>query len=213
MITLHGYWRSTASYRVRIALNLKQVDYRQVTHDLRANHHKLTAFLALQPQGMVPAIEVGEEVLIQSPAIIEWLDETYPTPAFLPEDLSDRAVVRAMAAIVGCDIHPLNNLRVLRALREMFGASEEACNEWIGKWIGKGFEALEVLIARHGRGFAFGDRPTVADIYLVPQVYSAQRFGVNLEAFPRLLAAVSTANALPAFADAAPGKQPDADPS
>lgn len=213
MIKLHGYWRSTASYRVRIALNLKQVDYRQVTHDLRANHHKLAAFLALQPQGMVPAVELGEEALIQSPAIIEWLDETYPNPAFLPEDLADRAVVRAMAAIVGCDIHPLNNLRVLRALREMFGASEEACKEWIGKWIGEGFEALEVLIARHGRGFAFGDRPTVADIYLVPQVYSAQRFGVSLEAFPRLLAAVSTANALPAFADAAPGKQPDADPS
>ena len=211
MITLHSYWRSTASYRVRIALGLKGLDYAQVTHDLRAGEQRAAGFMALAPQGLVPALETDGAVLTQSLAIIEWLDETFPAPALLPADREGRAVVRAMAQVVACDIHPLNNLRVLTALREDFGAHEAAVSRWIGHWIAEGFAALETLVARHGGRFAYGDMPGLADCCLVPQMFAAERFEVDVAAFPRLRAAVANAREFEAVRQAAPAAQPDAD--
>jgi len=211
--TLHGYWRSGTSYRVRIALNLKGLAYAQETLDLRTAAQGSTAYRALNPQGLVPALEVDGAVLTQSPAILEWLDERHPDPPLLPPSPDDRAVVRAMAALIACDVHPLNNLRVLNALRSEFGADADAVTRWIARWIGDGFAALETMVVRHGRGFAWGDAATIADCCLVPQLYAAERFGVDLSPFPALRAAGERARALPAFAEAHPDRQPDADPA
>lgn len=208
---LHGYWRSSAAYRTRIALGLKGLSYAQQGIDLRTGAQRSAAFVALNPQGMVPALEADGAVLTQSPAILEWLEETHPNPALLPANPLDRAHVRAMSAVIGCDIHPLNNLRVGKALRDTFGADQAAVDAWAGRWILPGFEALEALVARHGGGWCFGDAPTLADCYLIPQIYSARRFNVPLEAFPRLLAIDSAAAAHPAFIAAHPDAQPDAD--
>lgn len=208
---LHGYWRSGAAYRTRIALALKGLAYDQQGVDLRTGAQKSPVFVALNPQGMVPALEVDGAVLTQSPAILEWLEETYPSPPLLPADPVARAHVRAMAALIGCDIHPLNNLRVGKALRETFGADQAAVDAWAARWITPGFEALEALVGRHGAGWCFGDAPGLADCYLVPQIYSARRFNVPLEAFPRLLAIEAAAAAHPAFMAAHPDAQPDAD--
>lgn len=210
-LTLHDYWRSSASYRVRIALNLKGLDHAHVAHDLRAGEQRDPGYLALNPQGLVPAIETGEAVIAQSPAIIEWLEERYPDPPLLPKGASERAVVRGMAALVACDIHPLNNLRVLDRLRSQFDADSAGVKQWIAHWIGAGFEALEKYVARYGGGFAYGDAPTMADCYLVPQIYSAERYKVELTPYPRLVAAAERARALPAFERAHPDKQADAD--
>jgi maleylpyruvate isomerase len=211
MLRLHGYWRSTASYRVRIALNLKGAPYEQATYDLRTDAHKDLGYLSLAPHGLVPALESDDGVILESPAILEWLEERFPQPRLLPEDAFARAAVRAMAGLIGCDIHPLNNLRVLRALRSEFEAKPEAVERWIARWVGDGFAALEVLVARHGQGFAFGAEPTLADCYLVPQVYAARRFGVDLADFPAIRAAAAGAEALPAIQAAHPDRQPDAD--
>jgi maleylpyruvate isomerase len=208
---LHGYWRSGAAYRTRIALALKRQAYETQGVDLRTGAHKSEVFVALNPQGMVPALELDGAVLTQSPAILEWLEETCPAPALLPAAPVDRAHVRAMAALIGCDIHPLNNLRVGKALRETFGADQPAIDAWAARWILPGFEALEALVARHGKGWCFGDAPTLADCYLIPQVFSARRFNVPLEAFPRLLAIDTLASQHPAFIAAHPDAQPDAD--
>ena len=208
---LHGYWRSGAAYRTRIALALKGLDYEPQGVDLRTGAHKSEVFVALNPQGMVPALEFDGAVLTQSPAILEWLEETCPAPALLPAAPADRAHVRAMSALIGCDIHPLNNLRVGKALRETFGADQPAIDAWAARWILPGFEALEALVARHGDGWCFGDAPTLADCYLIPQIYSARRFNVPLEAFARLLAIDTLASQHPAFIAAHPDAQPDAD--
>jgi len=208
---LHGYWRSGAAYRTRIALALKGLAYDQQGIDLRTGAQRSEAFVALNPQGMVPALEVDGAVLTQSPAILEWLEEAHPTPALLPADAVDRAHVRAMAALIGCDIHPLNNLRVGKALRETFGADQAAVDAWAARWIVPGFEAMEALVAHHGAGWCFGDAPTLADCYLIPQIYSARRFNVPLDAFPRLMAIDATAALHPAFIAAHPDNQPDAD--
>ena len=208
---LHGYWRSGTSYRTRIALNLKGLDYHRVAVDLRLGQQGEAGYLALNPQGLVPALVTDEEaVLTQSPAIVEWLEERFPQPPLLPADLTARAQVRAMAAVVGCDIHPLNNLRVLKAIKAL-GADEQATADWIGRWIGAGFEALEDMVVRYGRGWCYGDTPTLADCYLVPQIYSARRFNVDLTPYSSLVAIEQAAAAHPAFVAAHPDQQPDAD--
>ena len=209
---LHGYWRSGTSYRTRIALNLKGLTYETAPVDLRTGAQKSDAYLALNPQGLVPALETGDGlVLTQSPAILEWLEEMHPTPALLPSSAADRACVRAMAALIGCDIHPLNNLRVLGALRKDFDADQAATDAWAARWIVSGFDALEALVARDGGDFCFGDAPTLADCYLIPQLYSARRFNVDTAAWRSLTAIETHALAQPAFAAAHPDRQPDAD--
>lgn len=210
---LHGYWRSGTSYRVRIALNLKGLRYDQRTHDLRTGAQHAPDYRAINPQGLMPALETDDGILVQSPAILEWIEDRYPDPPLLPRDPADRAIVRAMAATIGCDIHPLNNLRVLKRLRGELAVSEEQVSGWTATWIADGFAALEKQVARHGRGFAFGDRPGLADCYLVPQVYSAERFGVDLSPYPALMAAATAARALDAVRAADPALQPDADPA
>jgi maleylpyruvate isomerase len=208
---LHGYWRSGASYRVRIALGLKRLAYETAAHDLRQGAQKAADYLALNPQGMVPALEDGDLVVTQSPAILEWLEETRPEPALLPKGATDRAHVRAMAALIGCDIHPLNNLRVLKSLRGDFGADQATVDAWAARWITPGFTALETFVARHGDGWSFGEAPGLVDCYLIPQLYSARRFNIDLDAWPRLLAVESKALEHPAFQAADPDRQPDAD--
>jgi maleylpyruvate isomerase len=212
-LRLHGYWRSSAAYRVRIALNLKGLAYEQATHDLRLGEQRDPGYRALAPQGLVPALEADGRVFTQSLAILEWLDERFPEPPLLPADPDGRAVVRSMAALIACDIHPLNNLRVLQGLRAQFAADQAQVDRWTAGWITEGFTALEALVARHGGAFAYGDDPTLADCCLLPQVYSAERFKVDLAPFPRLGAVAARAGALDAFATAHPSRQPDADPA
>ncbi|MBA2934904.1 maleylacetoacetate isomerase [Sphingomonas sp. CGMCC 1.13654] len=210
---LHNYWRSGTSYRTRIALNLKGLTYEQRAYDLRAGMQKDAAYKTLNPQMMVPTLETDDGALLtQSPAILEWLEERYPEPSLLPKNANERAIVRAMAALIGCDIHPLGNLRVLGQLRTQFGADGAAVKQWTARWIGDGFAALETLIERHGRRFAYGDVPTLIECYLVPQLYSAERFEVDVSPYPRLLAAANAARALPEVEAAHPDRQPDADP-
>ncbi|HKY81191.1 MAG TPA: maleylacetoacetate isomerase [Sphingobium sp.] len=212
-LILHGYWRSGTSYRTRIALNAKGLDYTQKTYDLRAGAHRSDAFRALNPQGLVPALEAGSMVLTQSTAILEWLEERWPTPALLPADPDERAIVRAMTLLVACDIHPLNNLRVLNHLRSDFGADGNAVRRWIGHWVAEGFTPLETMIARHGGRYSFGDSLSMADCHLVPQVYSAERFGVDLAPYPAILAVAARLRDHPAVAAAHPDRQPDSDAS
>ena len=209
---LYSFFRSGTSHRLRIALNLKGVATDYVAVDLRVDEQQGDAFKSVNPQQMVPALDTGKQVLIQSPAIIEWLEEKHPTPALLPAGPDDRAQVRALAAMVGCDIHPLNNRRVLQTLRKQFGANEDAINAWCATWISAGFDAYEALIAadtQRGR-FSFGDNPTLADVYLIPQVESARRFNVDLTQWPHIMAVEKACMALEAFQKAAPGQQPDA---
>ena len=211
LITLHGYWRSSAAYRTRIALNLKGLPYDTVTYDLRLGAQASPGYAALNAQRLVPTLQTQQGLLSQSPAILEWLDEAYPATPLLPADPWDRAQVRAMAALVACDVHPLNNLRVLKALRQDFAASERQVQAWIARWITDGFTGLEVLIGRQGDGWSYGASPTLADCHLVPQIYSARRFSVDLTAFPAICAIEARAADHPAFQAAHPDRQPDAD--
>ncbi|MFY7859673.1 MAG: maleylacetoacetate isomerase [Limnohabitans sp.] len=209
---LYNFFRSGTSHRLRIALNLKGIATDYVAVDLRVEAHLQDAFKSVNPQQLVPALDTGEQVLIQSPAIIEWLEEKYPTPALLPTQAEERAHVRALAAIVGCDVHPINNRRILETLRKQFGANEDAINAWCATWIGAGFDAYEALIAadtQRGR-FSFGDSPGLADVYLIPQIESARRFKVDLSRWPLIAGIEQACNALEAFQKAAPGVQPDA---
>jgi maleylpyruvate isomerase len=209
---LYGFFRSGTSHRLRIALNLKGIACEQVAVDLRREQHLGEAYKAINPQQLVPALEVDGRVMTQSPAIIEWLEEQHPEPPLLPADADGRAQVRALAAIVGCDIHPVNNRRILEALRLRFGADDAAVNDWCGTWIGAGFDAFQALVEAHGRAgpFAFGAQPTIADVYLVPQIESARRFKVDLTRWPRLMAIDDACGQLEAFRRAAPAVQPDA---
>lgn len=209
---LYNFFRSGTSHRLRIALNLKGITTDYVAVDLRVEAHLKEAFKSVNPQQLVPALDTGEQVLIQSPAIIEWLEEKYPTPALLPAQAEERAHVRALAAIVGCDVHPINNRRILETLRKQFGANEDAINAWCATWIGAGFDAYEALLAadsQRGR-FSFGDRPGLADVYLIPQIESARRFKVDLSRWPLIAGIEQACNALEAFQKAAPSMQPDA---
>jgi maleylpyruvate isomerase len=208
---LHGYFRSSASYRVRIALNLKGLRAEHLPHHLRKGEQCAPAYLALNPQGFVPTLEDGSgTVLTQSLAIIEWLDETHPEPPLLPRDPLARAKVRAFAMALACDTHPVQNLKVLARLREM-GLPEEQVTGWAAWANREGLTACETLIAHQSGPFCFGAAPTIADLCLVPQLANARRFGVDVAAFPRLLQAEAAAKALAAFADAAPERQRDAE--
>ncbi len=210
---LYNFFRSGTSHRLRIALNLKGLQAQYVAVDLRTEQHLKDDFKAINPQRLVPALEVEEgQVLIQSPAIIEWLEEKHPAPALLPADVDARAHVRALAAVIGCDVHPINNRRILEYLRKQFGAQEDAVNAWCATWISDGFDAFEALLAADAkRGeFCFGDAPTLADVYLVPQVESARRFKVDLTRWPRIAAVDAACAKLEAFRKAAPAEQPDA---
>jgi maleylpyruvate isomerase len=208
---LHGYFRSAASWRVRTALNLKGVATEQVFHHLRRNEQRAPDYLALNPQGLVPALELDDGVVLtQSLAIIEWLDETFPRPALLPADAIERAHARAVALVLAADTHPLQNLGVLARLREM-GRPEDEVQTWAANANAAGLAACEVLVGTPKRSFCFGDTPSVADICLVPQLGNARRFGVDVNRFPRLLLIEAACLALPAFADAVPSRQPDAE--
>jgi maleylpyruvate isomerase len=207
---LHGYFRSSASYRVRIALNLKGLSAEHLSHHLRKGEQCAPAFLAINPQGLVPALEAEDAVLTQSLAIIEWLDETHPNPPLLPKDPLRRAKVRAFAMALACDTHPVQNLKVLARLRQL-GLAEEQVTEWAAWANREGLGACETLIAAERGPFCFGDAPTLADLCLVPQLANARRFGVDVTAYPRLLKAEAAAKGLKAFVDAAPDKQPDAE--
>ena len=209
--TLHSAWRATAPYRVRIGLALKGVDYDYAAVDLLAGQQREPAYRAVNPQGLTPALDIGDRVLTQSLAILEWLDETRPEPPLMPRAALDRQMVRTMALIVAADIHPLNNTRVGRALSKL-GHDQAAILDWIQGWIRDGFDALEPLVARHGDGWSFGSAPTLADCCLIPQVYSARRYEVDLAPWPAITAVAKKAEAHPAFAAAHPNRQPDAKP-
>lgn len=208
--TLHSAWRATAPYRVRIGLALKGVEYDYVPVDLIKGQQREPAYKAVNPQGLTPALDIGERVLIQSLAILEWLEETRPEPPLLPKAPLERQLVRTMALIIACDIHPLNNTRIGRYLNKELGVEQAAWTAWIHRWIVDGFDALEPMVAEHGRGFAFGETPTLADCCLVPQVYSANRYEVDLTPYPAIRAAAERAAAHPAIAAAHPDRQPDA---
>jgi len=211
---LYDYFRSSAAYRVRIALNLKGLAPERAFVHLRRGAQRADDYLAVNPLGLVPSLVTdGGEVLTQSLAIIEWLDETHPQPPLLPPDAAGRARVRALALAIACDIHPINNLRVLNYLTGTLGATEAQKNGWYRYWCDVGFEALETQLAREKATGAFchGGSPTIADICLVPQLANARRVELDLSLYPTLLRIEAACNALPAFAAAAPSKQPDAE--
>lgn len=213
MTTLYGYFRSSAAYRVRIALNLKGLAYDQAPVNLVKGEQRGEEFLARNPQGLVPALITDDGArLTQSLAICEYLDERYPDPALLPADAAGRARVRALAQAVACEIHPLNNLRVLKYLTGELGVDEATKMTWYRHWISEGFAALEAQLSREaGSGdFCHGDTPGLADLCLVPQVFNAERFACDLTAYPRIRRIVANCRALDAFARAAPEAQPDA---
>ncbi|MCF4994089.1 maleylacetoacetate isomerase [Pseudomonas syringae] len=207
---LYTYYRSTSSYRVRIALALKGLDYQALPVNLIApvgGEHRQPAYLAINPQGRVPALRTDDgALLIQSPAIIEFLEERYPQVPLLPGDLVARARVRGVAAVIGCDVHPLHNVSVLNRLRQL-GHDEPQVVEWISHWIGQGLATVEQLIG--DAGYCFGEQPGLADVYLIPQLYAAERFNVDLEAYPRIRRVAALAATHPAFIKAHPANQPD----
>lgn len=208
---LHGYFRSGAAYRVRIALNLKGLAVTHVSHHLRKGEQKAADYLKLNPQGLVPALVLDDgTVLTQSLAIIDWLEDVHPAPAFVPGTPVERARIRAFALAIACDIHPVQNLGVLKKVRSL-GHSEDESNAWAASVNRDGLAACEQMIGANPGPYCFGATPTLADICLVPQMANARRFGVDVSAFPKLVAADAAARVLPAFAAAAPDQQPDAE--
>jgi len=211
---LYGYFRSSAAFRLRIALNLKRLEYENVFVHLRRGEQREAAFLGVNPQGLVPALEVDGTRLIQSLPIIEYLEERHPKPPLLPTDAAGRARVRGLAAIVACDIHPINNLRVLRYLHRELGHDEDAIGRWYNHWIDEGFRALERLLADDPRTgtFCHGESPGLADVALVPQVVNAERYRLDLSPFSTIRRIFETCMKLDEFAAAHPQHQPDSEP-
>ena len=211
-MTLYGYFRSSTSYRTRIAMNLKGLDYDYIAINLAQDEQLKNEFLSLNPQGLVPVLQADDLLLFQTPAILEWLEEVYPKNPLLPKDAAGRMQVRALSAMIGCDIHPLNNRRVLQYLRNELSVDEAEVIKWCNRWISEGFAALEKrLVADKTRGkFCYGDSPTFADCYLIPQVSSARRFEVDLNPYPNIVQIDAHCRTLKAFADADPMQQPDA---
>jgi len=209
---LYTYFRSSSAYRVRIALNLKGIPYEPQFVHLRRGEQVHPDYLSLNPQGLVPVLVDGNHVLTQSLAIIEYLDETHPEPPLLPKDSPGRARVRALALAIACEMHPLNNLRVLQYLGSVLGHGEENSRAWYQHWIAQGFPAFERLLANSATGrFCHGDAPTLADICLVPQVFNALRYGCDLSPYPAVRRIYEACTALLAFRAAAPESQPDAE--
>ena len=209
---LYDYYRSSAAFRVRIALNLKGLVYEQKSVSLAQGEHCTKTYKQVNPQGLVPTLELEDGTsLTQSLAICEYLDEMYPKPELLPEGSKERARVRALANLVACDIHPINNLRILKYLSDELGVSENIKLKWYRHWIAEGFSSLETLLQNSQTGaFCHGDEPTLADVCLVPQVFNARRFECDLSPYPTLSRITNHCNQLPAFATAHPDKQPDA---
>ncbi|TXC68698.1 maleylacetoacetate isomerase [Sphingorhabdus soli] len=208
-IVLHDYFRSSASYRVRIVLKLKRVAYRSVPTSLLEGENKAAAYVARNPQGFVPMLSVGDTDLTQSLAIIDWLDATYPDPPMVPSDPLARAKVLAAALVIAADIHPVDNLRVLKYLKNTLGHDQTTVDDWYRHWIIEGFDALEQLAPREG--LFGGDTPNLADICLVPQMYNARRFATPLDAFPRLVRIDAALQAIDAIAAAHPDAVKPAD--
>ncbi len=210
---LYDFFRSSAAYRVRIALNLKGLEAERAFVHLHRGEQFEEAYLRLNPQGVVPTLVDGEVVIGQSLAILEYLDETRPLPPLLPADPMGRARVRQLALIVACEVHPLNNLKILTYLKDEMGADDEAVSRWYRQWVAKGLGAIEALLEAGPQAGAYchGGRPTLADLFLVPQVYNARRFDCDLSDYPRVVAIDAACAALDAFRDAAPENQPDAE--
>ncbi len=208
---LYSYFRSTAAYRVRIALNFKGLPYDYVPVNLLEGEQKSPDYLARNPQGLVPALELeGGELLSQSVAILEWLEETHPSPALLPEDPLERARIRSLVNSIACDIHPLNNVSVLNHLREQLGADARQVHNWYCTWVQRGFDAIEQTLAENGGPCCFGDQPTLADVCLVPQVFNARRFRIPMKGYRHIRRVADHCGSLRAFARAHPNAQPDA---
>ena len=206
---LYTYFRSSAAYRVRIALNLKGVAYDLVSINLLTGEQREEGYRAINPQGRVPSLDIGVATLIQSPAILEYLDECYPEPPLLPVGAVNRAKVRAVSSLIGCDIHPLNNSGTIAYLKKRLGHDQATADEWYAHWVREGFDAIERLI--EPGPYAFGSRITLADVYLVPQVFNARRFNVSLDSYPKIAAVDAACQKLPAFDKARPENQPDAE--
>jgi maleylpyruvate isomerase len=208
---LFGYFRSSATYRIRIVLNVKQLDWTYQPVCLVDNRQKSAEFRKLNPAGLVPVLDTGQAVLAQSAAIAEFLEEKFPAPALLPDDAIERARVREMMNTIGCDVHPLQNLRVLKYLRSEYSQDDEGVARWCRQWIAFGFATFESLVSRHSsaRRFCFGDSLTLADAWLIPQVYNARRFKLDLEPYPVITSIDRYCSSLPAFADAQPDRQAD----
>ena len=205
---LYSYFRSSAAYRLRIALNLKGLDYEVVGVNLLEGEHKQAAYKAINPQGLVPSLATAEgDIITQSPAVLEWLEERYPTPALLPEDALQKATVRSWCFQIACDIHPICNLRVLKYVAGDLGAGEAGKTEWLHHWMSEGFAALESQLS--AGPYCGGAQVSLADVYLIPQVFNALRFKLDMSAFPKIMAIYAACNQLPAFVSAKPENQPD----
>jgi maleylacetoacetate isomerase len=210
-LKLYAYYRSSAAYRIRIALNLKGLDYEYVPVNLLERAQKSAAYLAQNPQGLVPALELADgTVLQQSMAILEYLEDSYPTPPLLPSAPVARARVRSLAQHIACDVHPLNNMSVLNYLREDLGVDQNGIGTWYATWVQRGFAALESQLSGTTGDYCHGDQPGLADVMLVPQMYNARRFEVPISGYPTLLRISDALEALPAFARAHPDRAPDA---
>lgn len=212
MMKLYGYFRSGTSHRVRLALNLKGLDYESISVNLSQDEQLKPAYKAINPQGLVPVLQTDDLQLFQSPAILEWLEETYPETPLLPKDSAGRMYVRALSAMIGCDIHPINNRRILQYLRNELSVDEEQVIMWCQRWINDGFTVLEKHLEQDKQrgNFCYGDSPTLADCYLIPQVYSARRFKVDMSAYPNIEAIDKHCHTLQAFIEANPSHQKDA---